>query len=105
MGLLFLACLGMIIALVTTKGKSLGTNLNQENWTLVIRLLSDPVFGYRILQIISMFWLEIHLEIIEKQTGEIGRCAMRFPLICHAPIFVIGVPEGAQHMQWIQQGP
>ena len=24
-----------------------------------------------------------------------GRCAMRFPLICHAPIFVIGVPEGA----------
>ena len=35
----------------------------------------------------------------EVDGGRFGRCAMRFPLICHAPIFVIGVPEGAQHMQ------
>ena len=31
----------MIIVLVTTKEKSLGTNLNQENWMLVIRLWSS----------------------------------------------------------------
>ena len=29
----------MIIVLVTTKEKSLGTDFNQENWMLVIRLL------------------------------------------------------------------
>ena len=29
-------------ALVTTKEKSLGTNFNQENWILVIRLLPAP---------------------------------------------------------------
>ena len=29
-------------ALVTTKEKSLGTNFNQDNWILVIRLLPAP---------------------------------------------------------------
>ena len=29
----------MIIVLVTTKEKALGTNFNQENWMLVIRLV------------------------------------------------------------------
>ena len=29
----------MIIVLVTTKEKSLGTNFNQENWMLVFRLM------------------------------------------------------------------
>ena len=31
----------MIIVLVTTKEKSLGTNFNLENWMLVIRLMND----------------------------------------------------------------
>ena len=30
----------MIIVLVTTKEKSLGTDFNQENWMLVIRLMA-----------------------------------------------------------------
>ena len=36
----------MIIVLVTTKEKSLGTNFNQQNWMLVIRLESFLVFFF-----------------------------------------------------------
>ena len=39
----------MIIVLATTKEKSLGTNFNQQNWMLVIRLESFLVFFYQIL--------------------------------------------------------
>ena len=31
----------MIIVSVTTKEKTLGTNFNQENWMLVIRLMKN----------------------------------------------------------------
>ena len=39
----------MIIVLVTTKEKSLGTNFNQENWMLVIWLKSAVVYGAKLI--------------------------------------------------------
>ena len=47
-------------------------------------------------------WQELHLEIIVKWM-EAGSSAMRFPLICHAPIFVIGMPEAEQHAAAVNQ--
>ena len=52
-------------------------------------------------------WQELHLEIIVKwiEAGKQapGSNAMRFPLICHAPIFVIGMPEAEQHAAAVNQ--
>ena len=48
----------MIIVLVTTKEKSLGTDFNQENWILVIRLLPCKHFhGSAITSVLSSMYL------------------------------------------------
>ena len=61
----------MIIVLVTTKEKSLGTNFNQQNWMLVFRLL----FGGKSIEI-SWEVLELNANVSKVLEGHhVKKCA------------------------------